>query len=313
VTTSERYWHGIEVGHLVAFEAVARERSFSAAARELGYTQPAISAQIARLEKAIGAALFARLPGGRGIELTEEGSMLLEHFGSVTRRLSAARADLESMQADDAHKQLVVGTFPSLSIALLPSVFAHLADSESPLEIELREDPCSSSVMRAVETGDLDAAFTTRPIPCGPFASTLLMHDPYFLVVRPDHPVAAEEEPICLSRLAELPLIAQPRAGHQARTEEAIEALGIAPRIVLRVDSWSSMCALVEAGEGFGLIPELALHHAPRLRALPLEESAPRRDVVLAWHAERRHTCALEHLIEASSVAAAALAPLPAF
>ena len=238
--------------------------------------------------------------------------MLLEHFRSITRRLSAARADLESMQADDAHKRLLVGTFPSLSVALLPSVFAQLAEASSPVEIELREDPCGSSVMRAVESADLDAAFTTRPILSGPFAGTFLMDDPYFLVVRPDHPVAAEKEPICLGRLAELPLIAQPRGGHQARTEEAIEALGILPRIVRRVDSWSSMCVLVEAGEGFGLIPALALHHAPRLRALPLEEAAPRRDVVLAWHADRRHTCALEHLIEASSAAAAAFAPVQA-
>src|SRR4051812_41806446 len=90
-------WHGVELRHLAALEAVARERSFSAAAASLGYTQSAISGQITTLERIVGARLFTRIRGSRVVELTEEGRVLLEHASAITSRVHAARVDLHAV------------------------------------------------------------------------------------------------------------------------------------------------------------------------------------------------------------------------
>src|SRR4051812_50078080 len=83
---------------LLTFRAVAHERSFSRAARALALTQPAVSQQVAALEKEIGARLLAREPGG--LELTAAGKVLLEHADAIAERLElAATPPAEPSQA----------------------------------------------------------------------------------------------------------------------------------------------------------------------------------------------------------------------
>jgi DNA-binding transcriptional LysR family regulator len=90
-------WHGIELRHLLALQAVAAERSFSGAGARLGYSQPAVSAQIDSLERVVGARLFVRTRGTRPLQLTAEGESLLEYAHAITDQLAAARAALDSL------------------------------------------------------------------------------------------------------------------------------------------------------------------------------------------------------------------------
>src|SRR5438093_13223280 len=87
-------WPGIELRHLAAFRAVARERSFHAAGARLGYTQSAISQQVAALERAVGARLVVRPGGPKAVTLTEAGKLLLKHAEAISSRMAAAQADL---------------------------------------------------------------------------------------------------------------------------------------------------------------------------------------------------------------------------
>jgi len=88
--TSPNGLRGLELRHLVAFDAVARNRSFSAAAEELGYSQSAVSQQIADLERIARSRVFDRFPGPRPVELTEAGRVLLRHARPVLARIQAA-------------------------------------------------------------------------------------------------------------------------------------------------------------------------------------------------------------------------------
>src|ERR687893_1699284 len=103
-------WLGVELRHFLALEAVAREGSFGRAATALGYTQSAVSQQIATLERIVGDKLLERPGGPRPVSLTEAGTLLLRHADAIVARLDAARADLAALSAGEAG-MLRVGTY----------------------------------------------------------------------------------------------------------------------------------------------------------------------------------------------------------
>src|SRR5437763_8076997 len=94
-------WLGVELRHLAALEAVAAEGSFGRAAERLGYTQSAVSQQIATLERIVGERLIERPGGPRPVSLTEAGELLLGHAESIVARLQAAQADLHALQTGE--------------------------------------------------------------------------------------------------------------------------------------------------------------------------------------------------------------------
>ena len=97
-------WLGIELRHLAALEAVAREGSFRRAATSLGYVQSAISQQIAALERAVGQRLVERSRGGVRVELTEAGELVLQHADAILARLKAAQADVAALAAGQSRR-----------------------------------------------------------------------------------------------------------------------------------------------------------------------------------------------------------------
>src|SRR5437868_10374935 len=114
-------WLGVEFRHLAALQALAAEGSFGRAARRLGYTQSAVSQQIATLERIVGEKLVERPGGPRPISLTEAGRILLRHAESIVARLQAAQADLAAFASGEAGS-LHVGTFQSVGAKILPEV-----------------------------------------------------------------------------------------------------------------------------------------------------------------------------------------------
>src|SRR5689334_19721470 len=116
---------------VLTFRAVARERSFSNAARELALTQPAVSQQVAALEKEIGAKLLAREPGG--LQLTPAGTTLLEHADAIAERLALADTQLAEL-AHAERVRLRVGAFPSALATLVPRAVAALREEEPEAE-----------------------------------------------------------------------------------------------------------------------------------------------------------------------------------
>src|SRR5919201_3830279 len=119
-------WLGLELRHLIALKAVAHEGSFGRAAKHLGYTQSAISQQIATLEKIVGQRLLDRPGGPRPVSLTEAGHLLLKHADGIAARLQAAQADLAALGAGDAGP-LRVGTYQSVGAKVLPTLIQRFA------------------------------------------------------------------------------------------------------------------------------------------------------------------------------------------
>src|SRR5471032_2474203 len=151
-------WLGVELRHLAALEAVASEGSFGRAAQKLGYTQSAISQQIAMLERLVGERLIDRPGGPRAVSLTEAGQVLLRHAASILARLAAAQADLAALSAGEAGS-LRVGTIQSVGAKILPEVMRRFTSAWPKVEIELVESHSDDELAGFVERGDLDLAF----------------------------------------------------------------------------------------------------------------------------------------------------------
>ena len=187
--TQPDQWLGVEVRHFAALDAVAREGSFGRAAERLGYTQSAVSQQIATLERIVGETLVERPGGPRAVSLTEAGVLLLRHAEAIVARLDAARADIAALRAGETGT-LRVGTYQSIGARVLPGVMRRFLADWPGIELGLSEPATDPDLYALVESGELDLAFCSPPLPDGPFEALELMSDPYVLVVPADSPLA---------------------------------------------------------------------------------------------------------------------------
>src|ERR1044071_9844697 len=150
-------WLGVEVRHLAALQALAAEHSFGRAARRLGYTQSAVSQQIATLERIVGERLVERPGGPRPVSVTEAGELVLGHAESIVARLQAAQADLHALQTGEAGT-LRIGVFQSAGARLLPEIMRRFTEQWPQIEVMLEEHD-DEEIATAVERGEVDVGF----------------------------------------------------------------------------------------------------------------------------------------------------------
>ncbi|GAA2415272.1 LysR family transcriptional regulator [Streptomyces glaucosporus] len=255
-----------EVRHLRVLRAVARTGSFSAAARELGCTQPAVSQQMRALEQAAGTPLLVRT--GRETRPTEAGEALVRHAAGILAALAAAEEEVAAIAGLRAGR-VRLASFPSASAALVPAAVAALREEYPGARVSLVEaGPPRSAEM--VGEGECEIALVYRHTGSGAPAADGAFGDPGDgLVVRPllterfvgllpeDHHLARAES-VDLGELAEESWIAGCRRcrGHLVRI---CESAGFAPRIDFTADGSPAVAGLVGAGLGVAVLPESAI------------------------------------------------------
>ncbi|HSD79067.1 MAG TPA: LysR family transcriptional regulator, partial [Solirubrobacteraceae bacterium] len=138
---------------LLTFRAVVRAGSFSRAAEALALTQPAVSQQIAALERTAGVALLVRGRGGPAP--TGAGALLLAHADVVAERLELATMQLAELAAGE-RLRLRVGAFPSALATLVPGAIERLRDRQPGVRVDVAQAPIAELVA-AVGRGDLHA------------------------------------------------------------------------------------------------------------------------------------------------------------
>src|SRR5438876_10500694 len=145
-------WLGVELRHFLALEAVAREGSFGKAATSLGYTQSAVSQQIATLERIVGERLVERPGGPKAVSLTEAGELLLRHAQAIVARIAAAQADLSALSDGEAGV-LRVGIYQSIGARVLPEPVRRFGASWPLVEVRLTESANDAELPELVERG----------------------------------------------------------------------------------------------------------------------------------------------------------------
>ncbi len=302
-------WPGIELRHLAALVAVAREQSFRGAAARLGYVPSAISAQISDLESKLGVRLFERSRGPGPVTLTDAGRVLLGHAEAILARLQAAESDVHGL-VDGGVRVLRVGLTQSAGVRILPTLIRRYSREWPDVELRPHEAHTDVELYQLVERGELDLSFVELPAPEGPFETVRLMNDPYILVVRADAPVALERRRAGLADLAELDLIGSMDSRGLRRVEAHLQGLGVTPNFVVRSDVNATVEALVVAGVGAAIEPLLAIDLADeRLAIVELEPTiaVPPRVIAIAWHRDRSHPAAAHELIAVAQTVCAEL------
>jgi molybdate transport repressor ModE-like protein len=280
-------WLGVELRHLAALQAISEAGTFGRAAQRLGYTQSAVSQQIATLERIVGERLIERPGGPRPVSLTEAGAMLLRHAEAIVARLEAARADLEALSAGAAGT-LRVGTYQSVGKRVLPSMIRRFSAGWPQVEIRLTESNTDRDLIALVECGDLDLTFADFPLLEGPYDSIELLRDPYVLLVQAGSPLAARRRPPALEELAELPLIGFRQCRSTDQLEAHMSATGLRPDFVFRSDDNGTVQGMVGAGLGVALVPRLTIDaNDASCAAIDMDGIVPPRRIALLWHRDR--------------------------
>jgi DNA-binding transcriptional LysR family regulator len=288
---------GIEIRHLVAFDAVVTAGSFARAAQQLGYTQSAVSLQVAALERAAGVRLLERPGGRRPVVPTTAGERMLRHATRLTAQLQAAEADLTALVEGTAGT-LRVGTFQSMSIRVLPDVVSRLMLLRPGVEVRLQEAPYEDELLALVERGRLDLTFALVP-PEGPFEHVELLRDPYVLLTKAGTPLARRESAPTLAEIGRMPLIAYSRSTYGM--EGLLRARGIEPNVVFRTDESAAVQRLVAAGVGNALVARLSIDSAvPGVVALDASRRVPARSIGLIWHRDVTLSDAAETFVAAA-------------
>lgn len=307
----ENSWLGVEVRHLAALEAVAREGSFGRAAEDLGYTQSAISQQIQTLERIVGERLLERPGGPRAVSLTEAGTLLLRHAEAIVARLHAAQADMVALVQGQAGG-LRIGTFQSVGAKIIPDLVRRFVGAWPRIELDLTESTADDDLLRLVERGELDLTFAMLPLLDGPFAWQELMRDPYVLLVPAEHELA-DRERAGLHELNDLTLIGNRDCRSTALAESELALRGVTADIGFRSDDNGTVQGLVAAGLGAALVPLLTVDgNDERVRVLEVEPEIPQRRIALAWHGDRHRSPAARAFLDlAAEVCAEVTLELP--
>jgi molybdate transport repressor ModE-like protein len=300
---ASRRWLGVEFRHLSALAAVARTGSFRQAAESLGYVQSAISGQIAQLEQAVGTQLVERSSGSAGAALTGAGQILLGHVEEILSRFEAARVDLRSL-ADGTDSVVRIAVIEGIARRRLPRVLTAFHQECPSGQVIIDENRGTDRNCDRLARGEIDLMIAELPLESGPFDYVVLERDRYVLLVAAGSPLLELDGPPSADQLARLPLILPAYVQQQARVVSRLRENLIDQSPWLSPRSVSSAQALVGAGLGAAIVPELALDPDDRSTvAIPVPALLPSLHIVLVRHREREYSDfvrAFAELLEAS-------------
>lgn len=253
---------GMDPRRLLIFRTVVRNGSIGAGARELGWTQPAVSQHLAALEKEVGTTLLLR--SSAGVTPTEAGSRLAQHAEAIAAQLEAATEELADLTAL-RRGTVRFGTFPSAAAVLLPPVLSRLRETAPDLDVTFEEIEPPDAIAKLRE-GELDLALVFR-YPCsdvdaeGTLEWSPLLEDRVMVVLPQDHP-RAEDPDLTLADLAEETWVAGCERC-RANLISSARTAGFTPTVRHSTDDGVVAQRLVQHGGGVALLPETVLEATP--------------------------------------------------
>jgi DNA-binding transcriptional LysR family regulator len=284
----------MELRQLEYFVAVAEERNFTRAAERVHVAQPAVSAQIARLEREVGQRLLDR--SRRETRLTAAGDAMLPHARAALSAVANARLAIDEL-AQLVRGTVTLGTVTSHNVDI-PTLLADFHRAHPAVEITLSTDS-SDALIDDVQSGALDAAIVSvgsDEVPSG-LAVEVVTDEAIEAAVCLDDPWAGRTS-IGLAGLVERQLIALPiGAGIRAQLERACATAGLKPRVAFEASTPVALAELAEHGLGVAILPQSVSRTHPGLAAITIAPELRGR-LVFAWRSSGPMSPAARVLVE---------------
>lgn len=294
----------MQIHQLRYFCAVARTGSFTRAAQHEHLAQPSLSQQIRKLEDELGTKLFDRL--GRTVRLTQLGEAFLPRAEEILRQVATAKLEIQEMAGAEQGK-LVIGAIPTIAPYFLPSCLASFARKFPRVQVSVIEE-VTDELLKRIHDGTIDLGLLALPVPAPHCLSHELFRERMYVVV-PRHHRLADLSKVHLKQIEDDPFLLL-KEGHCFR-DNALSACSrarIRPNVVFESGQFSTILAMVSAGSGVSVVPEMAVENREGCKFLPIaDESAFRRVgiVQLKQHFRSRvHRAFLNHLRESYQIPA---------
>lgn len=249
----------MELHQLRYFLAVSHSRSFTRAAEHEHVAQPSLSQQIRKLEDELGAQLFNRL--GRSITLTRFGERFEPRARRVMDEIEGARQEMDEMLGL-RRGHINLGALPTLAPYLLPSILAGFSRTYPGIAVNMREG-LTNSMLADLAFGDLDLALLRLPVGGAEFVSEFLLKEGMLLAVPRRHALSRRSrQAVTLKDLAEERFLLL-KDGHCFRDDvlEICKRCRVNPNVVFEGGQFDTLVAMVAAGNGVTLLPEMARPH----------------------------------------------------
>jgi len=260
--------------------AVAEANSFTRAAERCLVVQSALSHQIARLERELGARLFERT--SRRVSLTPAGAAFLPAARQCLEAADRAAAEVAAA-VGEVRGRLAVGLIPTVTAVDIPGALRDFHERYPQVRITLRVG-ASDDLIEQVRDGCLDVAFLGLPVSAEPQGVAVheLARDELVAVAAPDHPLASEAS-VTLRRLAAEPFVdLPPGTAGRLQSDEAFEAAGLVRDVAYEVTTADYTARLVAPGLGVALLPRVWAPTLPGVTVIPVVD-APQRVECAIW------------------------------
>jgi DNA-binding transcriptional LysR family regulator len=270
----------MDLRQLSYFLAVAEERQFTRAATRVSVAQPAVSAQIRRLERELGQALFHR--DQRAVRLTAAGEALLPHARAALAAADRGRDEVASLRGL-LHGRLRVGVAGPVDHRFAEAL-GDFHRAHPAVEISLTQEH-NEPLLEAVARGDVDAAIVgvgAQPLPPR-IRTRVVATEPLVLAVRRGDPLSRRKT-VGLAQLRQQPMITLVRgSGLRTVLENACREAGFVPRIAAEAGELSFLVELAAEGLGVAVLPSSATEGAD-LAVLKISRPRLQRRTALAWN-----------------------------
>ncbi|ONI83649.1 LysR family transcriptional regulator [Saccharothrix sp. ALI-22-I] len=258
----------LDVRRLRLLRDLAHLGTIAAVAQAHAYTPSAVSQQLAALQREAGVPLLEHT--GRSVSLTPAGAALVQHTETILAALEAATATLAAARTG-LSGTVRIGAFPSAVPTLLPAALVALGRDHPALDLMVTElDPID--MPDALRDGRLDVAlwhdYDIAPVEPDPGVDSVRLLDETVFLAVPDDGWAEAGDPIGGARQAAW-IVGSPGTLCHTVAMRVCQASGFTPRVRHHADDFTAVLALVAAGQGVALVPELGVTN-PDVRLLPL-------------------------------------------
>jgi LysR family hydrogen peroxide-inducible transcriptional activator len=285
----------MDLGQLRYFSKIVEHRSFTRAAQHCSVSQPALSQQIAKLEKELGQPLFERQ--GRSIRLTPAGHVLQSQAEKILRLVDDAKRQITD---DGQTGQICISAIPTVAPYLLPHILTSVGSQFPEAKFIIREDT-TEELLKNCSNGDVDIGILALPATAKYLTVERLFEEELLLALPCDHPLSCRTR-ITIKDIADEPFVL---LGKTHCLVDSIESFchrkSFQPVTTSNIEQLATVQHLVALGHGVSFIPRIATTDdlGGKLVYRSVSGDQPKRTIAVCWNPYRYQSQLVSNFIKA--------------